>query len=53
MTKSRRVIVRLKHSLPEGTEIHSVLPDSLEEIERIEREVLGPGDQPGEDETEQ
>jgi hypothetical protein len=28
-----KTIIRLKHSLPEGTEIHAVLPDTVAEFE--------------------
>jgi len=34
-----RVYVRLKHSLAEGEEIHTVLPDTLAEIEALAAEA--------------
>jgi hypothetical protein len=33
MSEPRKVRIRLKHPLPADTEIHAVLPDTLEEFE--------------------
>jgi hypothetical protein len=30
-----RTVIRLKHSLPAGSEIHAVLPDTLDELEEL------------------